>query len=150
MPGGLSCQDRRHKSKCLPRGVSCFNSIRPVKQSIGVCISGWDIPRSSRRCWKVVLKPRPDAPVVWGKLIYWVSTDYLPVEVEYYDEKDRLMRTIEYTDVKMLSGRRLPTKWTVVNKVKDGHRTEFIMKDVQFDAKISERVFSLRELEKGY
>ncbi|MCB0833823.1 MAG: outer membrane lipoprotein-sorting protein [Bacteroidetes bacterium] len=101
-------------------------------------------------CWKVVLDPKPDAAVVWGKLIYWVSVkEYLPTEVRYFDEKDRLIRTIFYSDIKTLGGRRLPTKWTVINEVKEGHTTEFIMENVQFDVPISDRLFSYRELEKG-
>ncbi|MCF8412410.1 MAG: outer membrane lipoprotein-sorting protein, partial [Melioribacteraceae bacterium] len=39
-------------------------------------------------CWKILLVPKPDAPVVWGKLHYWVrKSDYIPAVVEYYDEK---------------------------------------------------------------
>ena len=40
----------------------------------------------STECWKIELTPKPDAPVVWDKLYYWVSVkDTLPVRIEYFD-----------------------------------------------------------------
>ncbi len=101
------------------------------------------------RCWKIELTPKPTAPVVWGRLEYWVrESDYLPAAVKYYDEKGKLMRTMQYSDYTMMGGRRLPTKWTMVNDVKPGHSTSFTLIDVKFDVPIGEKIFSFRELEK--
>ena len=105
---------------------------------------------SGAPCWKLRLMPRPEAAVVWGKLYVWVrKKDILPSVVEYYDEKDVLVRYMVYDNVKTMGGRAIPTTWTMYNKIKEGHRTEFIILDIAFDISIPDRIFSFRELERG-
>lgn len=100
--------------------------------------------------WKVELLPRPDAPVVWGRIVHWVlMADYLPARTEYYDESGARMRTMLYENVRRMGGRSIPTRWSMVNDQKPGHRTTFEYLEVAFDVAISDRVFSFRELEKG-
>jgi outer membrane lipoprotein-sorting protein len=104
---------------------------------------------AGKNCYKIELIPKPDAPVVWGKIYYWISkTDKLSTLVQYYSEKGKLIRTMKFSDVKMLGGRTIPTKWTVISENKPGNYTEFIYDDVKFDVKIPNRTFSKRELEK--
>ncbi|NOX36267.1 MAG: outer membrane lipoprotein-sorting protein [Calditrichaeota bacterium] len=101
-------------------------------------------------CWKIKLTPKPDAPVVWGKLIYWVrQSDNLPARVEYYDERDRLVRHMVFSDFRVMHGRKIPTRWVMVNDRKPGRYTEIRILDIQFDIRIPDRIFSFRELERG-
>ena len=100
-------------------------------------------------CWKILLTPKPDAPVVWGKLYYWVrKKDFLPALVQYYDEKGNLHRTMKFSDYKIMGGRKIPCRMVLINNRKKNHKTELIYKDVKFDVKINPRIFSFRELEK--
>lgn len=101
-------------------------------------------------CWRLLLKPKPDAPVVWGELKYWISRrDTLPVRLEYYDEQAKLKRHLVYTDIGKVGSRVIPTTWTMYNDAKDGHSTEIKLLDMQYDVKLSDRIFSKRELERG-
>ncbi len=101
------------------------------------------------KCWKFELKPKPDAPVVWGKIFYWVrQNDYLPSKVTYYDEDGVLHRTMLFQDIKQMGGRKIPTVWKVISETKKGYYTEFKYENVEFDKKIPKRIFSLRELER--
>ena len=101
-------------------------------------------------CWKIQLDPKPDAPVVWGKLLYWVrKKDYTPARVDYYDEKGRLMRYMLFSEIRQFGERKVPSVWTMVNEVKPGHSTTFKILDMKFDIKISDRKFSFQELERG-
>ena len=100
--------------------------------------------------WKVKLVPKPDAPVVWGSIMHWVrKSDYLPARSEYYDDRGNLVRTMEYGGIKTMGGRKLPTTWSMTNNAKPGNKTVFEYLDVKFDVEISDRVFSLRQLERG-
>jgi len=104
---------------------------------------------NSELCWKIELVPKPQAPVVWGKIFYWVrKSDYLPAKIEYYDEKGKLIRYMEFYNVKEIRGRKLPTRWVMYNNIEKGRRTEFTLIDIVFDIKIDEKIFSFRELEK--
>ncbi len=104
----------------------------------------------TEKCWKIELTPKPDAPVVWGKIYYWVrQKDYLPSAIDYYDEKGTLRRRMVYSDFKVIGGRKIPTKWTMENRTKEGRRTEFSILDIKFNKKISDRIFSFQELERG-
>jgi outer membrane lipoprotein-sorting protein len=99
-------------------------------------------------CWKLQLLPKPNAPVVWGKLLYWVrKTDDLPAHVEYFDEKGKLMRTMIMSDYRMMGGRKVPAVWTMYNSDRT-HSTEIKMDEATFDTKIPDRIFSLKELER--
>ncbi len=99
-------------------------------------------------CWKLRLIPKPNAPVVWGKLLYWVrKADDLPAQVEYFDERGKLMRTMVMSDFKKMGGRMIPTLWTMYNSDKT-HSTEIKMERASFDKRIPGSIFSLRELER--
>ncbi len=99
-------------------------------------------------CWELQLIPKPNAPVVWGKLLYWVRTiDNLPAQVEYFDEKGKLMRTMIMSEFREMGGRVIPTDWTMYNADKT-HSTEIVMEKASFDTRIPNSIFSLRELEK--
>jgi outer membrane lipoprotein-sorting protein len=101
-------------------------------------------------CWKLLLVPKPEAAVVWGKLYVWVrKKDTLPALIQYFDEKGTLVRYMVYSDVKKMGGRTIPTTWTMFNKLKPGNHTEFKILDIAFDISIPDRIFSFRELERG-
>lgn len=107
-------------------------------------------PIDGQVCWKLELFPKPEAAVVWGKLYIWVrKKDFLPSVVQFYDENGSLVRYLEYTKVRTMGGRTIPTVWTMYNEVKTGHHTTFEILDATFDVPISDRIFSFRELERG-
>jgi outer membrane lipoprotein-sorting protein len=100
--------------------------------------------------WQLELIPKPNAPVVWGRILYWVRmADYLPARAEYYDERGTRTRTMTFEDIRRMGGRVIPARQSMVNDLKPGHRTTFEYKSVEFDVAISDRIFSFRELEKG-
>jgi len=100
-------------------------------------------------CWKLQLIPRPEAPVVWGKVLYWVlQKDYLPLQVQYFSEKGDLVRTMEFSEIRMTGGRKIPTRWIMRNETKPGHYTELKLIEVEFDIRIPDRIFTFRALER--
>jgi len=100
-------------------------------------------------CWKFELKPKPNAPVVWDNIYYWIrQIDNLPAMMQFYDEKGVKHRTMKFEEIKKIGGRTIPTVWTIINNKKEGNITKFIYNEVEFDIKISGRIFSFKELEK--
>jgi outer membrane lipoprotein-sorting protein len=101
-------------------------------------------------CWKIELTPKPDAPVVWGKVYYWIrQADYIPSLIQYFDEKGNMIRYMVYSGIKKMHGRIMPTKWVMNNVKKQDHSTTIVVDDMSFDIKISDKIFSYQELERG-
>jgi len=60
--------------------------------------------------YEIELIPKPEAPVVWGKVKTWISKEhYVQLKVEFYDEDDYLVNKMEMSEIKEISGRMFPT-----------------------------------------
>lgn len=92
---------------------------------------------------------KPDAPVVWGKILYWVRVgDFIPLRQEFYSEKGELIRVMSFKDIKEMGGRVLPTYWQMVPVKKKDRMTSLRIIEVEFDISLSEEIFSLRNLKR--
>lgn len=93
------------------------------------------------------LVPKPDAPVVWGKLLLTIlSKDYTPLTERYYDEDMGLARTFTFSDMKMLGGRERPAVLRVVPADKPDEYTEFVYEKLELNIPVSDAMFSLSRL----
>ncbi len=100
-------------------------------------------------CWKIELTPKPDAAVVWAKVLMWISkSGYFMLKTEYYDEDGELKNTQYGSEIKMLGGRKLPTKLTMIPANKEGHKTIFEMLEMEFNKPIPESFFSLKNIKR--
>jgi outer membrane lipoprotein-sorting protein len=105
--------------------------------------------RDGRRAIEITLVPKPEAPVVWGKVVVVVrAADHMPREVRFYDEDLKLARTIRYGDPKRLGGRELPSTMTVVPADKPDESTVIRYEDITFDVALPADTFSLRTLQR--
>jgi outer membrane lipoprotein-sorting protein len=94
-------------------------------------------------CYLINLVPKPEAAVVWGKVLLWIDKkDHLMLHAEYYDEAGKLVNTLHGSDVKMLGGRLLPSRLEMVPAGKKGQKTVMIYESLQFDRPLSEQLFS--------
>jgi outer membrane lipoprotein-sorting protein len=107
-------------------------------------------------CYIIRLDPKPNAPVVWGKLLYYVrAADCLPVKQEFYDQHGRLKKMLTCSSFKKMHDRVIPTvyKMVTLKKQKDPDQpvdeyTLMVIKDVVFNEKINNSVFSLQNLKR--
>jgi len=101
------------------------------------------------RCYRLVATPKPDAPVVWGRLVLWVRTsDYLPRKEEYYGERGELRKVLAFDDIRRAGDRDYPMTWTMTSVNKPGHQTTLVYHDLQFDQPIADRVFTQQNLKR--
>ena len=97
----------------------------------------------------VELIPKEDTPIVWGKIIAAVNAkDYSPVWQHFYDEKDKLMRIMNYKETKTFSGKTLPSVMEMIPTNKEGHKTVIRFVRASFDSKIDDKIFTRRNLQK--
>lgn len=100
-------------------------------------------------CYKIQCNPKPHAPVVWGKLLLWVRIDnFVPVREEFYNEKGELIKVMTFSDVKQTNDRPYPMKWTMIPKNKEGHKTTYTIKAVEFNKEISPVIFTKQNMRK--
>jgi len=97
--------------------------------------------------YRVQSVPKPDAPVVWGKVVYFIGVaDRQPLKQEYYDERGELIKVMSFSDVQLRGGRRIPTRWTMQPVAKTGHRTVMRIHEITFDQPIDGGVFTQANL----
>ncbi len=105
--------------------------------------------REGLRLIDLTLVPRPDAAVVWGKVVATVTEeDWIPRRIDYYDEDLALTRYMTYTDVKDLGGRTIPARMEIRPTDKPGEYTEIVYERIEFDLDLDDDLFTLRNLQK--
>ena len=93
----------------------------------------------------IELTPKPDAPVVWGKVIVEITPDLLPTQIRYFDEKGALKRTMTFSDVKTFGERKMPARMKMVPADKPNEFTEIVYESIEF-VDVPESLFSLQAL----
>lgn len=102
-----------------------------------------------RDCYIIEMKPKEDAPVVWGKVITWISKkDYLQLKTEFYDEDDYLTNTMIGKEVKELGGKLLPSILEVIPAEEEGQKTIIEQLWVKFDEPMKESFFSVQNMKR--
>ena len=94
-------------------------------------------------CWKIQLIPKPNAAVVWGKILIWIDKeDYMQMQVDYYDEDDFLVNQMIGSEVEIFSGKKLPSKLRIIPVDQQGQETIIKYEKWVFDLKISDNYFT--------
>ena len=103
---------------------------------------------SPDKLYEIELIPKPDAPVVWGKVVARINADKLPLDFRYYDEAGKLIRTMKFEEIKEFDGKMMPAVMTIVPEDKSGEFTRFTYQSVDFSTPVAARDFSLQALRK--
>lgn len=97
--------------------------------------------------YQIEAMPKPQAAVVWGKLIYTIrKSDFVPLSLEYFDERGERIRMLTYSDIRTVDGRLIPTRWEMQPLNKPGKMTTIVIKSMLYNRPISADIFSLRNL----
>ncbi len=103
--------------------------------------------RENQDIMEFTLIPKPEAAVVWGKIVLIVQLDgYLPLVEYYYDEDMNIARTITFSDIKTMGGRSIPTIMRVVPSDKPDEYTELVYEELEYDVNLDTNFFSLGSL----
>lgn len=104
-----------------------------------------------RTRYVVQADPKPDAPVVWGKILLTADVDsegVIPLKEEDYSERGEHIRTLNFLNAKTMSDRRVPTRIECVPLKKIGHKTVITYRELEFDLEFHPEFFGLRTLQK--
>lgn len=104
---------------------------------------GGDSTINSSSCWKVVLLPKENAPVVWGKVVLFIDkANYLQLQNEYYDEDGALINVVKASKIQNIGGRLIPTTFEMSPVDKPGNKTIITYETVTFDREIEDVFFT--------
>lgn len=100
-------------------------------------------------CYKIEMKPKEDAAVVWSKVIKWITKDgYMQLRSEYYDEDDELVKTDRASKIKVMDGREIPTYVEIIPVDKPGNKTIVEINSLKFNLDIKEDFFSQQNMKR--
>jgi len=100
-----------------------------------------------RKCAKILMIPKENAAVVWGKIFLWIDyKDYLILQAEYFDEEDILINRMRGYDIRKFGDRFLPARMVMEPADKPGHQTILHYLSLTFDQPINDRFFTTQNL----
>jgi len=100
-----------------------------------------------RDCYLIQMIPKPEAAVVWGKLMVAIDKkNYIELHSRFYDEDGSLINTMNCYDVKQMDGRLIPTRIEMLPADKKNHKTEIIYKTILFNRPLNDTFFTLDNL----
>jgi outer membrane lipoprotein-sorting protein len=102
---------------------------------------------SGQKVYRFTLTPKPNSPVVWGKVTVTVrQSDLQPTTQTFYDEDGKKMRRLDFSDHKKVSGRVMPTNMRMTPLDEPNEYTEIRYKKIDFGVKLNKGFFSIQKL----
>jgi outer membrane lipoprotein-sorting protein len=100
-------------------------------------------------CYKIQLIPKPEAGVVWAKVVIWISIKgFLELKTDYYDEDGILVKSFLGSRVKSFSDRKLPAHWEMIPHDNSGNKTILDYDELIFNISINTDYFSLQNMKR--
>ncbi len=91
--------------------------------------------------------PKPDAAVVWGRIVYRADIERrVALDIDYYDEDGVKVRTMVMDQVEKIAGRWVPLRMRVLPVEDPGEFTEILYDKLELDIPLKKGLFSLRSL----
>lgn len=98
---------------------------------------------AGRSCFKIQMLPKPEAAVVWGRLLVCIDKkDFLELYTRFYDEEGNLVNTMQASEVMTMDGRLIPTRFEMIPADKPGQKTVMIYKAVQYNRPLNDGFFT--------
>lgn len=95
-------------------------------------------------CYRISLTPKPETPIVWGKIVTSISkTDLIQMKTEFYDEDEDLVSTMTGSNIKLLGGVKLASVYTMIPADKPGHKTIVTTRKLEFNPSIGANFFTI-------
>ena len=97
----------------------------------------------NRSCYKIEMIPKPEAAVVWGKLVVSIDKkDFMELSSLFYDEDGKLVNTMIGSNVKTMDGRLIPTRFEMIPADKPNQKTVMIYRSVLYNRTINDSFFT--------
>ena len=104
--------------------------------------------RDGQMIYEVTSIPKPNAAVVWGRVVMQIEQKTLaPHKAFYYDEEGVLMRTMIFDQPEKIDHRTVPMRMTLIPEDKPNESTVIIYDKIAFNIPLEDSFFSLQNLQ---
>jgi len=101
----------------------------------------------NRPCYIIEMIPKPEAAIIWGKLIVCIDKkDFLELHTKFFDEDGKLVNVMNAYDVKTMDNRLIPTRFEMIPLEKKNQRTEMIYRSIKYNRPIDDVFFTTEKL----
>lgn len=101
----------------------------------------------SRKCYVIQMIPKPQAAVVWSKVIVCIdAADFMELHSRFYDEDGNLVNTMNAYDPKLMDGRLIPTRFEMIPADKKNQKTEMIYRSIKYNQPIDDSFFTIEKM----
>jgi outer membrane lipoprotein-sorting protein len=112
-------------------------------------ILGADTVINNLDCYKIILDPKEDASVVWGKIIVYIDKEELNQHlIYYYDEDNYLVNTMILSNIRNMDGRMIPTHMEMIPAEEPQNKTVIDYLNMEFDLDLKESFFSQQNMKR--
>ncbi len=99
--------------------------------------------------FQIELIPKPNAAVVWGKIVAFIDKkEYNQLLVRYYDEEGMLVNTMVMSDIRPIGGRVLPCRLEMIPHENPKQKTVIEYIELEFDLNLKEDFFSMQNMKR--
>lgn len=89
----------------------------------------------------------PGKEVSYYRRVVWIDKErFVGLKEDLYAESGRLLKEANVLEVEEIDGRWYPTHMIMENKLRQNTSTEFIVKEIEFNADLPEDIFTLERL----
>lgn len=107
--------------------------------------------RDGRRIYEMTSIPKPNAAVVWGKVVMLIEQETLaPFRARYYDEDGLLVRTLTFDKQQPIGNRIVPMRMSLQPEDKPEESTVILYKEIEFGVPLEASFFSLQNLKRRH
>jgi outer membrane lipoprotein-sorting protein len=134
---------------------SHFTNDDLVKESTYIddydSVISYEGERDGTLIYEVTSIPRPDAAVVWGRVVMTILQDnFAPLSAIYFDEEGVRVRLMRFERIEQIDGRAIPMRMTLIPEDKPGESTVVEYQNIAFGMPLDEAFFSLRGLQQAH
>lgn len=98
-------------------------------------------------CYKLLLLPKPEAPVVWKMVHLWISMEgFDQLKAAFFGEQGKLVRTMTADEIKNFGKVSLPSRIVMEPAAQPDHRTIIYINEFQTNTPIDDALFSLQNM----
>jgi len=100
-----------------------------------------------RETWVLELIPKPDAAIVWGKVLMWVDKEhYILLKEENYDQRGQVENTIHFSEISEIGSRVFPMKMLLQPADNPDQKTIMEYQKLEFDIDIDKSFFTQQNM----